>query len=276
MLFSIIIPTYNRTAQLVSCIERLNADIQNFSKDDFEIIVSDDSVDLDLKKILSDNYINVTWIKGLKRGPASNRNNGAKIAKGDWLIFLDDDVIPDFKLLSSYSNAIKNYLNSKAFEGAIHPDNWRLLDEDMAECPINLNGGVFWSANICINKSMFEQVDGFDEQFVIAAQEDQDIYDRLKELTEVQFVSEAFVIHPVRIIPFLNKIKQSRASIINWLKYSQKYNSLRSTIVIGINSQFFAFFTNFRKHRYKTAICSLFMLIIFPFIVLQQKLFKNV
>jgi len=274
--FSIIIPTFNRPEQLKICLEFLLINQLSDSNYHSEIIITNDgNINDNFKKSLK-NFSFISWVDGPKRGPAANRNNGAKFAKGEWLIFLDDDVIPDSKLLSAYFHSIKTDSSIKAFEGAIHPDNCKLLEKDMAECPVNLGGGVFWSANICVNKVFFEILGGFDEQFKIAAQEDQDLYERIKKITKVIFVSDAIVVHPVRIIPFFKKIKQSRTSIINWLLYSQKNNTLQDTIFSGIKSQVFSFYSNFKKHRYKSAICSLYMLIIFPAIILQQKVLKNV
>lgn len=276
MLFSIIVPTCNRIEQLLNCIYKLNAHDQHFNMYEFEIIVTDDSNNFELQKILAEKFQNTIWIKGPQRGPAANRNNGVKFAKGEWLIFLDDDVIPDKNLVNVYLEAIQNNPTINAFEGAIHPDNWQLLKKDMAECPVNLTGGVFWSANICIKKGLFDDIGGFDEQFKIAAQEDQDIYNRLMKLTQVLFVSDSIVIHPVRIISFFIKIRQSKNSILNWLVYSQKNKTLRSTIYSGIKSQVLAFLSNFKKQRYKSATCCLYMLFIFPIIIFQQKVLKNV
>jgi glycosyltransferase involved in cell wall biosynthesis len=115
-------------------------------------------------------------VEGPKKGPAANRNKGAQTAKGKWLVFIDDDCLPDKELLLEYEKSIESNPAVKAFEGAIFPDNWELLKKDMAECPINIHGGYFWSANVCINKEIFFKINGFDEDFILAAQEDQLLY----------------------------------------------------------------------------------------------------
>lgn len=269
--FSIIIPTYKRNDLLYKC---LNS-ILSFKKNKnfkFEIIVTSDSFDdtLLLKKLFISREI--VFVNGPRKGPAANRNNGAKQAKGDWLIFLDDDIVPDSQLLLSYSTAISKYPNVHAFEGAIHPDDWKLLELDMAECPVNTNGGCFWSANVCIKRNVFEQILGFDEQFEIAAQEDQDIYNRLKEVTKVCFLPNALVIHPVRIIKFGKKICSLRPALLNWFRYSTKYNTLIKSVVIGYHSQLAALYQNIKKSKFKSALCNFYVIIILlPIICINFK-----
>ncbi len=89
-MLSIIIPTLNEEKYLPSLLDSLSK--QTYQ--DFEIIVADNhSVDSTPSIAL------MAGAKLVKGGlPATGRNNGAKIAKGKWLLFLDADVIlpPDF------------------------------------------------------------------------------------------------------------------------------------------------------------------------------------
>ncbi|WP_338875059.1 glycosyltransferase [Spirosoma sp. SC4-14] len=226
MIFSVIIPTYNRSDFLIKCLDSLTPCIQMLDTSQYEVIVSDDGEDGLTKQLVNEAYPWVRWVKGPGRGPASNRNNGARLAKGEWLVFIDDDCISTPDLLIGYKNVIDGQENVRALEGKIVPDSWEKLDEDMAECPINITGGCFWSANICLQKSLFESISGFDEDFFLAAREDQDLYLRIKRVCEVVFVSEAVVIHPVRIATFNHKVKNIFKSIDNWFVYVSKHNYL--------------------------------------------------
>ncbi|MEI6523511.1 MAG: glycosyltransferase family A protein [Bacteroidota bacterium] len=221
MLFSIIIPTCNRNEQLGKCLSLL---INQVVISDYEIIVTDDSTDDIAKQFIKKKYSFVNWVSGPKKGPAANRNNGAKHARGEWLLFLDDDIIPANNLLESYYYAIRSFDGVFAFEGAIIPDNEKLLKLDMSECPINLHGGCFWSANICIRRDVFFELDGFDEQFKFAAQEDQDFFIRFIKKYKYEFVVKAFVIHPVRFISFRNKLFGIKKGITNWYLLETKHN----------------------------------------------------
>ena len=84
MILSLIIPTYNEEEYLPVLLESIKQ--QDFS--DYEIIVADaDSKDNTVK--IAEEYGCIVVEGGL---PAVGRNNGAKVAKGDYLLFLDSDL----------------------------------------------------------------------------------------------------------------------------------------------------------------------------------------
>lgn len=84
MILSIIIPTYNEEEYLPVLLESIKQ--QDFS--DYEIIVADaDSKDNTIK--IAEEYGCIVVEGGM---PAVGRNNGAKVAKGDYLLFLDSDL----------------------------------------------------------------------------------------------------------------------------------------------------------------------------------------
>jgi len=224
-LISVIIPTCNRNESLSRCLELLKPGVQAMGEDAYEVIVTDDSKDGIAQNLIHANYPFVKWVKGAGKGPAANRNNGAKHAKNDWLVFIDDDCLPDERLIGQYLNAIETNTECLAFEGAICPDDARLLKKDMAECPVNTSGNWFWSANICVNAHLFKQIGGFDENFLIAAHEDQDLYERVKVYSKVVFLPACIVIHPVRIASLLDKIKKMDIQFSNWMYYQKKHSS---------------------------------------------------
>ena len=233
MLISVVIPTCNRNDLLAKCLDLLHPSNQIINES-YEVIVTDDSKSNSAKSLIENNYNWVKWIAGPKRGPAANRNNGAEKAIGDWLIFIDDDCLPQNDILFEYRSAIIRYPESLAFEGAILPDNWGLLKRDMSECPVNTEGNCFWSANICINKFLFKKVKGFDEDYLIAAQEDQQLkIDIEKAISgKILFLKQCIVIHPVRFVTVNNQIKRIPIASKNFIIYVKKnkdilnYNSL--------------------------------------------------
>lgn len=84
MILSLIIPTYNEEEYLPVLLESIKQ--QDFS--DYEIIVADaDSKDNTVK--IAEEYGCIVVEGGM---PAVGRNNGAKVAKGDYLLFLDSDL----------------------------------------------------------------------------------------------------------------------------------------------------------------------------------------
>lgn len=89
-MLSIIVPIYNSENYLEYCLESLV--LQEFK--DFEVILVDDgSTDESLKicKSYSDRYNNIKVVHQENKGVSSARQNGIKIAAGDWVIFVDSD-----------------------------------------------------------------------------------------------------------------------------------------------------------------------------------------
>lgn len=107
-LISVIIPVYNCEEYLETCVDS----IQNQTFTDFEIILVDDGSPDNSGKIcdtLSEKYNNIIVLHQENQGQAAARNSGVKIARGEWLHFVDsDDLIHPRMLQSLYSAAIKN------------------------------------------------------------------------------------------------------------------------------------------------------------------------
>ncbi len=137
------------------------------------------------------------WIEGPRRGPAANRNKGATIAKGEWLVFTDDDCIPDDGWLAAYAQSITTHPSTLIFEGRVYVDRPR---KSLAESsPVNDRGGCLWSCNFAIRAELFRQIKGFDERFRYAAMEDVELATRLRKgQNSWCFVAEAAVCHPWR------------------------------------------------------------------------------
>jgi len=84
MILSIIIPTYNEEEYLPVLLESIKE--QSFN--DYEIIVADAN-STDKTREIAKEYGCIVVDGGL---PAVGRNNGAKVAKGEYLLFLDSDL----------------------------------------------------------------------------------------------------------------------------------------------------------------------------------------
>ena len=253
--------------------------VQSVNNNFYEVIVTDDSKDNVAKKFIETNYLWVKWVEGPKKGPAANRNNGANHAAGEWLIFIDDDCVPDEKFLNAYKKAITVFPDVEVFEGRISVD--RTKQSFIEESPVNENGGFLWSCNFMIKANLFKELDGFDPAFPYAAMEDVDLQYRIKKMNRhIEFIKEARVIHPWRIekdilgktkkrfqstlyflkkhpemMSKLNAVYFSRAAIINFknaFKYAYKFRlkGIDKQIVISILHMYFAIFLFFKKSFY--------------------------
>lgn len=192
---SVVVPTYERPNDLKICLESLSMEKQEFAPS-YELIVTDDSYSNFSRELVEKLYPNVAWGKGKQNGPAGNRNAGVQRAKGEWIVFLDDDCIAQSNYLNAYYRAIKENPKVLVFEGRIFADRPR---RTWAEgCPENEYGGMLWTSNLCVNRMLYNEIGGLDERFEVAY-EDVDFAYRLRARgNEVIFVEKASVCHPWR------------------------------------------------------------------------------
>jgi glycosyltransferase involved in cell wall biosynthesis len=237
MFLTVIVPTCNRNDLLRKCLNNLVPEIQTLDSSKYEVIVSDDTKFNKEIESLKKEYPFIHFISGPKKGPASNRNFGAKHSNGDWLVFIDDDCVPDCNILLNYH---KEIIREKytAIEGYINAD--REQERFDEQSPLNLNGGCFWSCNIAVSKKIYDIVGGFDEGFPFPALEDTDFYERLKLVAKTTFLENARVMHPWRrMIPFANYKKKiiSHQFVLNKTNTEKNfsYRIKRLKLFIGIS-----------------------------------------
>ena len=193
ILISVVVPTCSRPDMLALCLERLTPGAQTLDISKYEVIVSDDGV-ATVETLISAKYPWAKWVAGPRRGPAANRNNGATFACGEWLVFTDDDCLPDSGWLAAYASSISNY---DILEGRTSSVGTRKRADE--ECPINESGGFLWSCNFAIKRDRFEYLRGFDESFPSPAMEDVELNTRVfKAMLSRRFVPDAQVLHPWR------------------------------------------------------------------------------
>ncbi len=179
-LISVVIPTRERNATLALCLDRLAPGAQTLPHDQYEVIVSDDSDGHLAFELVRDRYPWARWQEGPRRGPAANRNAGARAARGTWLVFTDDDCLPDPIWLEAYVAAMNpNEAALDVLEGRTTCRAGLLSPRQAA--PLNLEGGRLWSCNFAIRRAGFEKVGGFDERYPFAHMEDADLQARLRK-----------------------------------------------------------------------------------------------
>ena len=102
---SVIIPTFNRAEMVCRCVQS----ILDTEWPELEVIVVDDcSPDDTMNKVKERFGDKVKYIRNERNSfQAVSRNNGAKIATGDFFFFLDDDNIVDKDIFSEVAKAFE-------------------------------------------------------------------------------------------------------------------------------------------------------------------------
>lgn len=106
-MISIIIPVYNQAGHLDDCL----ASIKKQSYANYEIIVIDDGSKDEVVKVI-EKYkrifrLNLSFYEQENRGASAARNRGAKLAKGEYIIFCDADIIMEPEMLGAMVEALK-------------------------------------------------------------------------------------------------------------------------------------------------------------------------
>ncbi|MEX2016313.1 MAG: glycosyltransferase, partial [Candidatus Hydrogenedentales bacterium] len=186
MLFSVIIPTFNRLELLKAALQSIRD--QSFS--DRELIVVDDGSSDGTAEYVASLGGLVKCVRQDNAGPASARNAGARLAVGEFLVFLDsdDELLPG--ALAAYANVIAQLPRPAIIIGA-----WLETDGPVLVPPVDdraltftafsdyfeaaSRSRHFQSGSGVVRRDIFLAYGGFDEQLRCA--EDQDLALRLGE-----------------------------------------------------------------------------------------------
>ena len=188
---SIIIPVYNQATYTYNCLKSI---LENSGNVEYEVIIIDDCSSDNTEKIMqSINGIN--YVKNKENlGFLKNCNKGAKIAKGKYLLFLNNDTMVTKKWLENMLKLFEN-IEKCGMVGAklVYPDGklqeagsiifsdgsaWNFGKFDEPELPeYNYVREVDYcsGAAILIKKELFESIGMFSEEFAPAYYEDTDL-----------------------------------------------------------------------------------------------------
>jgi GT2 family glycosyltransferase len=193
---TVVIPTYNQSALLARCLKALAAQTDT----DFSVVVVDDgSTDNtgDVVRRLPLPFP-VTLVTLENGGPARARNLGIALADGDWVAFLDDDVVP----LPGWMAAVRAHIDASARVLVGQTTSTTLAIPDVFSHQIRVVSappGPFPSCNFAADRRLFDEIGGFDAGFPYPAYEDTDWACRARASgVKPVFVPTMHVDHPPR------------------------------------------------------------------------------
>ncbi|MFB9447293.1 glycosyltransferase [Dactylosporangium vinaceum] len=134
-----------------------------------------------------------------RHGPAAARNRGWRSASGDWVVFLDDDVVPAADWYRRLLHDLDVADDVGAVQGRIRvprPHGRRPTDWERAT--IGLEDGAWLTADIAYRRKALDEVGGFDERFPRAFREDAELAYRVRRAGWRLVRGGRTVTHPVR------------------------------------------------------------------------------
>ena len=213
-LISIIVPTFNHASFLKKA---LNS-VANQTYLNWELIVIDNYSTDETSNVVDDfnnnnNNNNISYLKIHNNGViAKSRNEGIKIAKGDWIAFLDSDDWWEpnkLEIISDYLNEsndliyhdleIVNKKNPKAKK--------RKLKSRILKTPVLidlvLNGNPIANSSVVVRKKLLQKIGGLNESQDMIAAEDYNAWMKIAYLTDsfkhVPKVLGFYLIHDIGI-----------------------------------------------------------------------------
>jgi glycosyltransferase involved in cell wall biosynthesis len=170
-LFSVVVPTYNRCAQLESLLDSLAA--LHFRAQEWELIVVDDGGRVPLDSVMARyrERMRVTLLRQRNAGPAAARNLGAAHAVGEFLAFIDDDARPDPGWLHALAQAFEASPDAlcggrivNGLAGNLYAEASQLLYDHLVRCyrPGEQLGAFFTTNGMAVSRARFQELGGLD------------------------------------------------------------------------------------------------------------------
>ena len=171
--FSIVIPTYGRAdslALLLRGVARLD-----YPSEKFEVIVVDDGGPAPLDGMVAGcgEGLRLRLLRQRNLGPAAARNYGARQAEGRYLVFTDDDCVPDRNWLLEIKrafheapDAVCGGRTTNLDAGNLPAQATQLLMDYLYENynPVSRSGAFYPANNMAVPREEFWRLGGFDEQ----------------------------------------------------------------------------------------------------------------
>jgi glycosyltransferase involved in cell wall biosynthesis len=221
-MISVVIPTLNEGDYLEKTLRAL----KDQTYQDFEVIVSDSNSNDNTQDVAKRHGARV--VVSERKGPAHGRNEGAKAAKGDILVFIDADTTPSPNLLSSVDRTLKTRkeviggtCQFYPAEGKIY--DWFIYMMTNAAARALIASGTPQDPGYCFfyRKEVFKKLHGFRED--LALNETHDLAIRSKNYGKFMYLKVPVFtsLRRWRKAGYLNTLKMYLGSTIYYMRTGQ-------------------------------------------------------
>jgi glycosyltransferase involved in cell wall biosynthesis len=167
MLISIVVPVFNASKTLIACLQA----IFKSEYKSFECLVIDDGSIDDSAEIAGRFPVKLISPGGGPKGPAFARNLGSRSAEGEYIFFVDSDVLIQPDTLTRLAVDFERHPEYAAIFGSYDelPEDSGLVSQfkNLAHHHFHQTGnpaaGTFWSGCGAIRADVFRELGGFDE-----------------------------------------------------------------------------------------------------------------
>ena len=191
MLISVVVPTYNRLGVLQRVLERIGT--QTIGRDRYEVIVVDDASSDGTWEYLRELDTIRKYRNESNMGRAATRNVGIANVRAGIILFLDDDVLAENRLIEAHLDIHGQY-GTAAVVGAVLPSpeikrtavnlyynrhhEWCL--REMRKASVSLPYRFLKTANLSVPTRVFNKIGVFDERFRTYGGEDTELGLRMR------------------------------------------------------------------------------------------------
>jgi GT2 family glycosyltransferase len=205
---SVIVPTHNRPRELVQLMEALAQQDLAFNR--FEVLVVDDGSTPPASDVIGGREWPFAFelLRQAPTGPAAARNRALARARGDIIVFLNDDAVPGPSLIRHHLEAQRRREGPVAYVGpftlvdACRQDSigWHvhtttvLFPQPAMHDGARYQGLAFCTGNLSVPKEVIERAGGFDETLPFAGGEDTELGLRLHRDQGLEVVYEPTLI----------------------------------------------------------------------------------
>ena len=204
-MISIIICTYNREKYIRPLLESIAKN--DYPTTDYEIVLVDNNCTDNTRGVYeqfatANPMVTLRYVVEPEQGLSAARNRGIKEAKGDIIIYVDDDALVDTDYIRQYAEHFATYPETMAAGGPIEPlyetkepswmspytkallTAWMNYGNQVREYP---NGRYPGGGNAAYRKEVFDKVGLFNTELgrkgnLLLASEEKDIFDKMKAL----------------------------------------------------------------------------------------------